>query len=62
MNLLEDLRMPLLNFHFVMIYTTHKMLALLKTHLNFIKNNIFECFFFKKIIFFITYKDKKSKP
>ena len=46
MNLLEDLRIPLLNFHFVMIYTTHKMLALLKTHLNFIKNNIFECFFF----------------
>ena len=29
MDLLEDLKMPLLNFNFVMIYIVHKMLVLL---------------------------------
>ena len=60
MDLLEDLKMLLLNFSFVMIYIIRKMLALLKNHLNFLKDNIFECFFkkynrlllFKKIDFF----------
>ena len=36
-----------INFNFVMIYIIHKMLALLKNHLNFLKDNIFECFFKK---------------
>ena len=41
MDLLEDLRMSLLNFNFVMI------LVLIKDHLNYLKYNIFE-FLFKK--------------
>ena len=45
MDLLEDLKMSLLNFNFVMIYIIHKMLVLLKNHLNYLKNNLFECFF-----------------
>ena len=42
MDLLEDLRMSLLNFHSVMIYIFHKNLALLQNHLNYLKDNIFE--------------------
>ena len=34
MDLLEDLKISLLNFSFVMIYIMHKMLTLLKNHLN----------------------------
>ena len=34
MDLLEDLRMSLLNFNFNMIYITHKVLVLIKNHLN----------------------------
>ena len=47
MDLLEDLRMPLLNFNFVMICIIHKILVLLKDHLNYIKDNIIKCFFKK---------------
>ena len=68
MDLLEDLRMSLLNFNFVMIYIIHQVLVSIKNHLNFLKDNIFECFFkkkdrllFFKIFFFITYNDGKSK-
>ena len=62
--------MSLLNFNFVMIYIIYKILVLLKNHLNYLKDNIFKCFlkkynrllvFFKKINFFITYNDEKSK-
>ena len=42
MDLLEDLQMSLLNFNFVMIYIIHKMLVLLKNHLNYINDSIFE--------------------
>ena len=34
MDLLEDLKMSLLNFNFVMIYVTHKILVLIKNNLN----------------------------
>ena len=44
MNLLEDLKMSLLNFNFAMIYVTHKLLVLLENHLNYIKGSTFECF------------------
>ena len=44
MDLLEDLRMSLSNFNFAMIYTIRKILALLKNRLNYLKDNIFECF------------------
>ena len=61
MDLLEDLKMPLLSLNFVMIYIIHKMLLLLKNHPNYIKDIIFKCFFeecnrllsfSKKLIFF----------
>ena len=66
-----DLKIPLLNFNFVMIYIIHKILALLKSHLiilNIVFSNAFlkiiiDFYFFqKKIIFFsILYNDGKSK-
>ena len=34
MDLLEDLKISLLNFNFVMIYIVNKMLVLLKNHLS----------------------------
>ena len=37
--------MSLLNINFVMIYKIHKMLVMLQNHLNYLKNNISECFF-----------------
>ena len=43
MDLLEDLRMSLLNLKFVGIHIIHKILVLIINHLN----NIFECFFKK---------------
>ena len=63
MNLLEDLKMSISNFNFLMIYKIHKMLVLVKNNLNYVKDSIFECFFkeynrlliFFKLIFFITY-------
>ena len=68
-NSLEDLKMSLLNFSFVMIYVIRKMLLLPKNHVNFLKDNIFESFlkkynkilFFKKTTFFIIYNDEKFK-
>ena len=65
-----DLRISLLNFNFAMIYIIHKLLVLIKKHLNYLKDNIFEIifkkynrllFFLKKNIFFIIYNDRKSK-
>ena len=55
MHLLEDLKMLLLNFIFVMIYIIHKMLVLLKTHPNYLKGNIFKCFFkkYNRLSFFL---------
>ena len=65
MDLIKDLRQLLLNFNSVMIYIIHKILVLIKNHLNYLKDNLFECFsrsiidfyVFKKLIFFITYND-----
>ena len=39
------LKMSLLNSNFFMIYIIHKMLVLIKSNLNYIKDIIFECFF-----------------
>ena len=47
MDLLEDLRIPLLNFKFVAIYIIQKISVLIKNYLNYLKDNISE-FFFKK--------------
>ena len=60
MDLLEYLKMSILNFSFFMICVIHKMLALLKNNLNYLKDSILNAFlrsiknfnFFKKIIFF----------
>ena len=70
MDVWEDLKISILNFSFVMIYIIHKILVLLKNHLNYLKDNIFECFFkkynrllffSKKIVFFITCNNGKFK-
>ena len=45
MDLLEALKMSLLNFNFVIIYIINKMLVLIKNNLNYLKNSIFECCF-----------------
>ena len=45
MDLLKDLKAALLNFSFIMIYTIHKVLVLIKNHLNYLKDNIFKYFF-----------------
>ena len=44
LDLLKNLRMSLLNFNFVMIYIIHKILVLLRNHLNYSKESILECF------------------
>ena len=51
MDLLKDLKMPPLNFSFAMICIIHKMLAMLKNHLNFLKV-VFSNSFFKDFNFF----------
>ena len=56
MDLLEDLKMTVLNFNFVMIYIVHKMLVLLKIHLNDLKDRIFECFLRGIIDFYIFFE------
>ena len=54
MNLLEDLKVSLLNFNFVRIYIIQKMLLLVKNHLNYLKDSIFECFLkdYNRLLFF----------
>ena len=67
MDLLKDLRMSLLNFDFVVIYIIHKILLLLKNHLNYLEDSIFESVFkeynilfyiFSNYFFFATYNDR----
>ena len=54
MNLLEDLNKSLLNFSLIMINAIHKILVLTKNHLNYLKDNISECFFkkYNRLLFF----------
>ena len=49
-----DLKISLLNVNFVMIYIIYKKLVLLENHLNYFKDNIFECFFkkYNRLCFF----------
>ena len=71
MDLLEDLKMLLLNLNFLMIYTIHKILALLKNHLITLKI-VFLNASFRSIVefylfiffnnFFTTNNDGKFKP
>ena len=46
--------MSLLDFKFVIIYIIHKMLVLLKSHLNCLEDSIVKCFFFLKKNFFFS--------
>ena len=57
-----DLKISLLNFNFVMIYIIHKILVLLKNHLNYLKDSIFECFFkeYNRLSFFYPQALKTS--
>ena len=70
MDLLDDLRMSLLNFNFVMIDIIHEILVLIKNHSNYLKDNVLECFFnkynrlssfFLKKFFFIICNNEKFK-
>ena len=45
MDFLKDRKMLLLNFNFVMIYIIHKILVLLKNHLNYLKDRNFRMLF-----------------
>ena len=51
---MKNLRMSLLNLSFLMIYISHKILGLLKNHLNYLKDNIFKCCFkkYNRLLFF----------
>ena len=56
MDLLGNLKISLLNFNFAIIYIIHKMLVLLKNHLNYLKDSILECFFKKyNRLFYLIY-------
>ena len=70
MDLLEHLKMSLFNFNFNLIYIIHKMLALIRNNLNYLKDSIFECFFRKynrllvfieNDFFFTTYNNGMSQ-
>ena len=70
MALLRDFQISLLNFSIAMIYIVHKMLVLLRNHLNYLRDNIFDYLFKsygrfllskKKKFFFRTYNDGKPK-
>ena len=41
MDLLEDLRMSLLSSNFVIIHIIHKILVLIKNHLNYLQDDSF---------------------
>ena len=65
-----DLKIPLLNFNFAMIYIIHKILALLKSHLiilNIAFSNAFlkiiiDFYFFQKKIFFFPFYIMMENP
>ena len=54
MHLLKDFKISLLDFSFVMIYIIHKTLVLIKNHLSYLKDNIFEYLFnkYNRLLFF----------
>ena len=49
-----DLRTLLLNFELVMIHMIHKIIVLIKNHMNYLKDIIFELFFkkYNRLFFF----------
>ena len=63
MDLLQNLKMSLLNVNFLMIYLIHIMLVLLKNHVNYLEDSIFEYFFkeYNRFSFFFLKKQFFSK-
>ena len=59
MDLLEDFKMSLLNFNFVMIYIIRRMLVLPNHHLNYLKDSILESFY-KKYTRLLLFLKKKT--
>ena len=59
MDLLKDLKMLILNFSFVLIYIIHKMLVLLKNHMNYLKDNFLNAFL-RSIVDFYFFKKNKT--
>ena len=57
MHLLKDFKISLLDFSFVMIYIIHKTLVLIKNHLSYLKDNIFEYLFnkYNRLLFFFNF-------
>ena len=60
MDLLEDFKMSLLNFNFVMIYIIRRMLVLLNHHLNYLKDSILESFYKKYTRLLLFFKKKTN--
>ena len=57
MHLLKDFKISLLDFSFVMIFIIHKTLVLIKNHLSYLKDNIFEYLFnkYNRLLFFLKF-------
>ena len=55
MGLLKDLKISLLNFSFIIIYKIHKILILIRNHLNYLKDNLSK-FFLRSITYFFLKK------
>ena len=49
------LRISLLNFNFVMIHIINNFLVLIKSHMNYLKGNVFNSFFkkYNRLLFFL---------
>ena len=43
MDLLDNLRMSILNFNFVVIHIIHKTLLLIKNQMSYLQDKIFKC-------------------
>ena len=59
MDILKDLKMSILSCNFVMIYIIHKILVLLKNHLNYLKSIILNAYLMS-ILDFYFFQKKKS--
>ena len=51
-----DLKISLLNLNFIVMYIIHKIVVLVKNHLNYLNDNIFECFLRRIIGFYLFFQ------
>ena len=56
-----DFEISSLNLNFAMIYVNHKILLLIKNNLNYLQDNIFECFFQKYLRRFLHFQEAFCK-